>query len=231
MATLTEIQRKDYISSLKDYKKNYLKEEYFSLDESATRIMINNFLTNVLGYTELAEIRTEYSIKGTYADYVIQLDNVQHIIVEVKAIQINLNDNHIRQSIGYAANEGIDWVLLTNGKEWKLYRVIFGKPIESKLVFSYDFTNEDEFKKAIEEFEYLSKKCVSSGELEKFWNRHNAVAPKNLCMHLYKPDIIKCLKKHLKKDFGVNFNEEEIFDAVHEIIIRKIETNKPKFKQ
>ena len=104
---LTEAQRKIFLNELKNYRKKYLVEKYFKLDESATRLMINSFLTDVLGYAELDEIKTEYTIKSTYADYVIQLDKKQHIVVEVKAIQIDLSENHIRQALGYAANEGI----------------------------------------------------------------------------------------------------------------------------
>ena len=48
--------------------------------------MINSFLTDVLNYAELDDIKTEFSIKGTYADYVIQLDKKRQIVIEVKAI-------------------------------------------------------------------------------------------------------------------------------------------------
>ena len=227
---LTETQRKEFITKLKAYKKKYLIEKYFELDEAATRLMINSFLTEVLGYAELDEIKTEYTIKGTYADYVIQLDKKQHIVIEVKAIQIDLGENHIRQALGYAANEGIDWVLLTNGKQWMLFRVLFEKPVKNVLVFKYDFSIDDQFKKAIHDVEYLTKKCVEKGELEEYWQRYVAIAPKNLCKFLYEPEIIRSLKRMLKKEVCINFSEEDLFDAVHEIIITKIEKEKPKFK-
>lgn len=228
---LTELQKKDYLASLKAYKKKYLVEKYMGLDESATRLMINSFLTNVLGFEELDEIKTEYTIKGTYADYVIQLDHTRHIVVEVKAIQIDLNSNHIRQAIGYAANEGIDWVLLTNGKQWQLYRVIFEKPISHKLVFSFDLTNDADYKQAESSFEYLTKKCVSKGHLEKFWLRSTAISPVNMCKLMYNYDTVKLMKRLLKKEVGINFSEEEIYDALHDIVTTQIEIDKPKMKK
>lgn len=227
---LTETQRKNFVTELKNYKKKYLVDKYFELDESATRLMINSFLSDVLGYAELDEIKTEYTIKGTYADYVIQLDKKQHIVIEVKAIQINLSENHIRQALGYAANEGIDWVLLTNGKQWMLFRVLFEKPIKNILVFNFDLSIEESFKKAIIALEYLTRKCVEKGDLEKYWERYIVIEPKNLCKYLYEPETIKLLKRMLKKEVGINFSEEDLFEAIHKIVITKIDKEKPKFK-
>ena len=227
---LTEKQKKEYLSAFRAYKRKYLVEKYMELDESATRLMINSFLCDVLDYVELDEIKTEYAIKGTYADYVIQLENTQHIIVEVKAIQINLTDKHIRQALGYAADEGIDWVLLCNGRQWQLYRVIFGKPLQHKLVFNYDLTDDIQYKKAEKDFVYLTKKSVSRGELDTMWNRHVSIEPHNMCRHLYKIENIKLMKRMLKRESGINFTEEDIHEAIHKIVTTKIEIDKPKLK-
>ena len=37
----------------------------------------------------------------------------------------------------YAANQGCDWVVLTNGTVWKVYKIAFSKPIE-QLVVQFD---------------------------------------------------------------------------------------------
>jgi len=223
---LTASQKKKFEDAYKSYRKKYIVKKYSELDESATRIMINSFLTDVLGYIELEEIKTEYAIRGTYADYVIQLKKKQHIIIEVKSVQLNLTEKHIRQAINYASNEGIDWVLLTNGKNFQLYRVIFGKPVTYKEIFNYDIGDIKEFKASINDIEFLCKKCVSSGDLEKFWKRHQATEPQNLCKYLYKPEVIR----FLKKDASLNFTEEDIFESVHCIIQTAIDSKKPKYK-
>jgi len=75
-------------------------------------------------------------IKGTYADYVIQIKGVRYFLVEVKSLSLELSEKHLRQAINYGANEGIEWALLTNGRQFELYRVLFNKPIEGKKVFS-----------------------------------------------------------------------------------------------
>lgn len=60
-------------------------------------------------------------------------------LIEVKAIGLDLKDNHVKQAIDYAANQGVDWVLLTNGITWRVYHLIFAKPIDQELVLEIDF--------------------------------------------------------------------------------------------
>lgn len=118
---LTASKTDKMLVAIKDYKKRYLTKTIGDLDESGTRIMINTFLTSILGYQELEEIKTEYMIKGTYADYIVQIDGKRHFLVEVKAFSLELSDKHLRQAINYGANEGIEWAILTNGRQFQLY--------------------------------------------------------------------------------------------------------------
>lgn len=224
----TKHQVEVFHKKLKEYKKRYHKKCYAELDESATRIMVNNLLTEVLGYTELEEIKTEHRIRGEYADYVIQLARKKHFIVEVKAVQLDLSEKHLRQSVSYAANEGIDWIILTNGWQIELYKVIFAKPIKSQKVFSFDLGDAGEFKEATNLLIYLTKKSVSKNELNQFWHRFEALEPNNLYKNLYAIEVVRFLKKVLKNKTGLLFNEDDILDSIHQIIIRKIDSSKPK---
>ena len=83
---LTPSKKPKLLNALKGYNKKYLDPDISELDESGTRIMINTFLTDVLGYKPIEEIKTEYMIKGRYADYIIQVNKVRHFLVEVKAL-------------------------------------------------------------------------------------------------------------------------------------------------
>lgn len=224
----TQKQLKDFTNRLKEYKKRYIKKQYLDLDESATRLMINSLLTDVLGYTELDEIKTEYRIRGEYADYVIQLARKKHFVVEVKSIQLDLSEKHLRQSTNYAANEGIDWIILTNGKQVELYKVLFGKPIDARKIFSFDFSDNDDFRKMPEFLYYLTKKSVERNELGDFWKRFEALAPLQLSKNLYDKNIVSFLRKVLKKKTGLTFSETDIIDSLHTIITAKIESVKPK---
>lgn len=218
----TEHQIKQLEKSLRDYRKKYLtRKQNLELDESATRIMVNFFLTSVLGYAELDDIKTEYNIRGEYADYVIQLARKKHIVIEVKSIQLDLNDRHLRQSLNYAANEGIDWALLFNGRQIKLYRVIFAKPISHHAVFSYDLADLSTIRKASENIINISKRCVEKGELATYWKRFDALTPASLIKTIYTEDVIKAIRLKVKKMTGINFEVNDVISAVHDLVLKE----------
>jgi hypothetical protein len=222
------------LATLKDqlnvYKRKYMRKEFSKLDESATRIMTNYFLTEILGYQELEEIKTEYRIKSEYADYVVQLKRKKHFVVEVKSIDLDLNEKHLRQSLSYAANEGIDWILLLNGREIQLFRVNFGKPISTTLIYKIDLLDKDDFKKAPSLLWYLTKRAVEKGELEIFWKRTNALNPVNLSKLLYSEEIVKRLRNDLKDQTGIYFQTEDVARSLAQIICEKVEFPKPKLR-
>jgi hypothetical protein len=226
----TQNQLNELREKIKIYKKKYLKKEFQNLDESATRIMTNSFLTEVLGYEELEEIKTEYRIRSEYADYVVQLSRKKHFVVEVKSIELDIGEKHLRQSLSYAANEGIDWILLLNGREIQLYKVNFGKPITTSLIFKLDLLNPEDLKIAHEQIWYLTKKAVEKKELEIFWKRTNALQPTNLAKILYSEEIVKRLRNDLKLETGIYFQLEDVAKSLRDIIKNPIDLSKPKLR-
>lgn len=107
--------------------------------EADTVTIVKDMLADVFGYDKYAEVTSEYAIRGTYCDLATRIDNVLQALIEVKAIGLDLKDAHIKQAVDYAANEGVEWVLLTNGLRWRVYRVVFAKPIDHELVVDIDF--------------------------------------------------------------------------------------------
>jgi len=228
MATNLQIQA--LREKLKLYKKKYLRKEFSKLDESATRIMTNSLLTEVLGYQELEEIKTEYRIRGEYADYVVQLKRKKHFVVEVKSIDLDLSEKHLRQSLSYAANEGIDWILLLNGREVQLFRVNFGKPVTVTLIYKINLLDVDDFKKAPDLLWNLTKKAVEKGDLEDFWKRTNALNPANLSKLLYSEEIVKRIRNDLKEQTGIYFQMDDVASSLRQIITECVSFPNPKLR-
>ena len=218
----TNLQIQHTIKCLRQYRKKYLKKEFADIDESATRIMVNSFLCDVLGYRELVDIKTEYRIRDTYADYVIQTDRKKNMIVEVKAMQLDLNQRHIRQSVEYAVNEGIDWVLLTNGRQIQVYKVIFGKPVRHELFFDFDLTDIKQLNKAGQSIVYLSKKSILKNELDQLWTRQAEISPEKLAKVVQQDSFIKILSREMKKQTKIRYTDEELQEALHKLIIKEI---------
>lgn len=109
--------------------------------EADTVMIVTDMLGEVFGYDKYSEITAEFAIRGTYCDLATKLDGVLQTLIEVKAVGLALKDQHVKQAVDYAANQGVDWVLLTNGVNWRVYNVAFTKPIGQELVVDIDFCN------------------------------------------------------------------------------------------
>lgn len=222
MKSLSLSKKRKLLANLKKYRKVFLVRKSGELDESATRLMINSFLSDVLGFVSIEQIKTEYMIRGTYADYVIQTKGKRHFIVEVKAMSIALSEKHLRQVLNYAANEGIDWALLTNGRQFQLYRVLFNKPIESRAVFSIDISDEMQLKHAVEVFQYMTKYLLPKHGLEGLWNRFLALEVSSLSKLLCSSKVVGHLKRQLKKTYKTKFSDVDIISAIARVLIRDV---------
>jgi len=220
---LSDLKKQKLSENIKAYCKRFLSGSITDLDESGTRIMINQFLTDVLGYTALEEVRTEYMIKGTYADYMIQMSGKRHFLVEVKAFSLNLNESHLRQAVNYGANEGVEWALLTNGKNFDFYRILFEKPIHHKKVFSVDLSDTISVKNAVDVLQYLSKDMVNKNGLDTLWNKALALTPNSIAKVLLCPEIVAMVRKSVNKSYETKFEDQQIQDAIYKIITDKID--------
>ena len=210
-------------NSIKLYRKKFLHSNLTELDESGTRLMINSFLSDALDYLPIEEIKTEYMIKGTYADYVIQTGGLRHLLVEVKAYSLQLSEKHLRQTINYGANEGIEWALLTNGKQFDFYKILFNKPIEARKIFSVDLTDATALKDQVEWLQYLHKDAVLKKSLKLLWNKCEALHPVNIAGMLYCKDTLKLIRKLVKSKYGEKCDDGEIVKALNVILAEKID--------
>ncbi|MCU0422496.1 MAG: type I restriction enzyme HsdR N-terminal domain-containing protein [Bacteroidia bacterium] len=236
---LTKNKKIKLISQLKAYYKQFLNSKRDELDESGTRLMINEFLTNVLGFISIDEVKTEYMIRGTYADYVIQTKGIRHFLVEVKSLSLNLSEKHLRQTINYGANEGIEWAMLTNGKQFDFYKILFQKPIESRLVFSLNLDDATSHKTCAEILQYLHKDAITNNGLDKLWQKTIALDPKNVAGLLYAKPVTNFIRRALNSKFKHKFTEDEIETAINHVIqdailiddIKQLKEYKPKKRQ
>jgi predicted type IV restriction endonuclease len=109
------------------------------VNEADTVSVLNDIFGEVFGYDKYLEITSEFVIRGTYCDLAIKLEDKVQFLIEVKAIGIALKDGHIRQALDYGANHGVPWIILTNGIEWRVFRVRFEQPISVDSVCIFDF--------------------------------------------------------------------------------------------
>lgn len=90
--------------------------------EADTRKIVSDMLSEYLGWDKFENVTAEQMIGSRYADYVVKTSDENVFVIEVKQIGLKLKETHLNQARQYAVDEGIDWVILTNGDEWQAYR-------------------------------------------------------------------------------------------------------------
>ena len=189
--------------------------------ESDTRLIVSSIVSDVLGWDAFDNLTGEYRIKGSFADFVVRKDGKHFVIVEVKAITSKLNDSHLYQAVSYAASEGVEWVILTNGAEWQLYRVLFNKPVEHELVFELSLLDEDTKPRARVDLMYLlTPEAQRKDELEQFFQRKRALSSNNIAKLMLSESVLTKLRAEIKTDSGNRIALDELAEILVGCVIR-----------
>jgi len=184
------------------------------LNESDTVAIINDMLAEVFGYEKYTEITSELMIRGTFCDLAIRLNDKfeNGFLIECKRVGIELKDEHMRQAVNYGVNKGIQWVVLTNGVEWRLYRLKFEQPVTWDLVLkldmqTLDMKNELDFDKLA----CLTKEGVFKNAREELYEKVQCVNRFVIGQLILNEPIISLIRKELRKmSEGIIVDEEEI---------------------
>ncbi len=140
MASIPKKVGERLVAGIKKYQPILVAAKARDVGEADTVTIIKDMLSDIFGYDKYTDLTSEYAIRGTYCDLATKIDGVLQTLIEVKAIGLDLKDQHVKQAVDYAANQGVDWVLLTNGMCWRVYHLTFAKPIDHELVVDIDFS-------------------------------------------------------------------------------------------
>src|SRR6476620_11942086 len=126
-------------------------------NEGDTRLLVTDFLCDALGFDKFEHLTTEYLVKGEFADYGIRLDKQLVAFLEVKRVTTKLGVKHLRQVEMYAVNEGVEWIILTNGNEWQVYHLTGGLPVTIDLVMTVSLLDESPLSEKVNQLYYLTR--------------------------------------------------------------------------
>ena len=173
------------------------------VNESDTVAVLNDIFADVLGYDKYVDITSEFSIRGTYCDLAVKIDDKVQYLIEAKAVGIELKDSHVKQAIDYGANHGLQWVVLTNGVDWRVYRIRFEKPINFDLVCSFDFLSINPRDERDQELLFiLSKEGVNKNVREDFYDRVQSVNRFVIGNLILSDPVVAEIRRELRKLAG-----------------------------
>lgn len=189
-----------------------------SFNEADTRKIVTDILTRYLGWDQFDNLTAEQMIGSRYADFVIRKDGDELAVLEVKQIGMKLKDSHLNQARQYATDEGIEWIVLTNGDTWKVYRNVFEEKVPvAKPVFTVTISNKDEkpADKAAKLY-LLSEEASRKHEIDDYFDRKIALSGENLADYILSDDVLSKIRIALKSGTGQKLTNYEVGVALAE---------------
>lgn len=195
------------------------------INESDTVIVVMDMLSEIFGYDKYSEITSEHAIKGTFCDLAIKLDNALALLIEVKAIGLELKEAHIKQAVDYAANQGVEWVVLTNGVRWRIYKITFAKPIDHELVIELNMADlNPRTDEHVELVALLSKEGWQKARIGEYHTQRQALSRFFLGAVVLSEPVLEVVRRELKRlSPGVKIEIDQIKQVLaHDVIKREV---------
>lgn len=225
MASIPKKAADRIIAGIKRFQPVVAAAKTRDVNESDTVIIVTDMLADVFGYDKYSEITSEHAIKSTFCDLAVKLDGAAQprMLIEVKAIGLDLKDQYIKQAVDYAANLGVDWVVLTSAECWKVYKVIFGKPIDAELVLEFALSKLDPKSEAcLDALFTISKEGWQRSALAELQERKQALNRYFLGAILLSDSVLHVVRRQLRHlSPNVKIEEEEIKSVLLQEVLKR----------
>lgn len=222
MAIPAKIQAR-FVEGLKRFQPIVEAAKIRDANESDTVVILTGILSDVLGFDKYTDITTEHAIRGTFCDLALKINGNIAIIIEAKAVGIELKDPHVKQAVDYGANKGIDWIILTNGVTWRIYKILFTKPIQHIPVVQFEFLQiKSKSQEDLELIYMLSKEGIMKNSLEECYIQKQATNKFMIGNLLYSESVVNAIKKELKQIYPeIKVTNDEILKVLSQNVVKR----------
>ena len=209
-------------AGLKKYQPILASAKSRDVNESDTSLIATDILAEVFGYDKYSEITRELCIRGTFCDLATRIDGKFQLLIEVKAIGLDLKDSHIKQVVDYAANQGIEWVALTNGQIWKVFRVIFAKPIDAEPVLEVDLLAlAPKNAGHLESLYHLTRESMVKSGLHAFHDQAQATNKFYLGAIVLSDAVVDTIRRELRRLSDVKIEADDLRTALKAEVLKR----------
>lgn len=165
----------DLHGTLADVSSRILQYQGKGIGEQNTKNSLISPVLHALGWNmvDLEEVQLEYKRKAmdNPVDYALSINREPSLFVEAKALDGNIDDPRwAGQIMGYAAVAGVEWIVLTNGNDYRIYNSHANVPVERKLFRSLRVTDDEA--EAAETLSLLSKQRLQEKLIDRLWRAH-----------------------------------------------------------
>ena len=212
-------------AGIQKFKKILEAAKNRDLNESDTVAIITDMLAEVFGYEKYSEITSELMIRGMYCDLAIRLNDKfeNGFLIECKRVGIELKDEHLRQAVNYGVNKGIQWIVLTNGIDWRLYRLKFEQPVSWDMVTRFKWTAVDaKHEPDIDKMFCLCKEGVEKGAREELFEKVQCVNRFVVGQLILHDPVISLIRRELRKMAdGIMVESEEVENILRMGVLKR----------
>jgi hypothetical protein len=186
-------------------------------------VIVTDLLQDIFGYDKYSDITSEHMIRGTFCDLAIKMDGEIKLLIEVKAIGLELKDSFVKQAVDYAVNQGVEWVALTNGVTWRAYKVIFSKPVESELVVEFNLCdlnpkNSDH----LELIWLLAKESWQKARLGEYHTQQQALSRFSVAAIILTDSVMDIIRREVKRmSPGVKVESTDIEKVLRNEVLKR----------
>lgn len=209
-------------AGLKRYQPILAAAKSRDVNESDTSMIATDILADVFGYEKYSEITRELCIRGTFCDLATRIDGKFQMLIEVKAIGLELKEPHIKQAVDYAANQGIEWVGLTNGHVWRVYKVIFAKPIDAEPVLDIDLLAlNPKSADDLESLYHLTRESMLKSGLYAYHDHKQATSKFYLAAVVLSDPVLESVRRELRRLSDAKLDVEQLREALKTEVLKR----------
>lgn len=194
------------------------------VSEADTVTLVKDVLSDVFGYDKYTELTSEYAIRGTRCDLAIKLEGKLVMLIEVKAIGLGLDDKHVKQAVDYAANEGVKWVILTNGVFWRMFEVMTldGK-IDKRLIIELELLTIDYRKESNQDLMFpFTREGFSKGSHMEMRDKQEATSKYLIAALLVNNEsVMQVLRRELRRVVDVAVDEADVLRVLRDEVVKR----------
>jgi hypothetical protein len=203
---------KEIVSCIEELRLKLERHKRDGLKEYPTRTIFVDPLLYSLGWDvrDPDEVQLEYTtIDNKSVDYAMKINRKPVLFIEAKPLKDALDDvKAITQVVGYAANEGVDWCILTNGITYKVYKSSEKVGAPDKLLYEISIDEKNSEDRSIqiisEQLYRFSKESIATGVLDEIGERVFTTGKVRKALDkilLNPPDyLIKIIRSTIKDD-------------------------------
>jgi len=162
------------IAVLESISKKILSSRGRNIGEQNTKATLIDPVLEALGWNirDWDEVHREFKAKpkDNPVDYALKLLRKPRLLIEAKGLGENLCDRKwIIQILGYATANGVEWCLLTDGDEYRLYKASAPVDAEEKLFRSVKLA-EGDIDAAVSLLTPISRENLEENILDVLWD-------------------------------------------------------------